>query len=65
MPGEKYHITLVLDLQTDTADDFINVVAANNLMIKNTIYNFLEIPDDDIQLPETDEDMEDDNDLDE
>ena len=45
MPGEKYHLTIVLDLVTDNGGDFINFVAANNLTIKPVVTNFLEIPE--------------------
>ena len=46
MPGEKYHLTIVLDLTTNSGGDYINLVAANNLQIKPVITNFLEIPED-------------------
>lgn len=46
MPGEKYHLTIVLDLVTNSGGDYINLVAANNLQIKPVITNFLEIPED-------------------
>ena len=46
MPGQKYHLNIVLDLQTNTAGDYINLVAANNLKINPVITDFLEIPDD-------------------
>ena len=45
MPGEKYHLTIVLDLVTSNGGDYINFVAANNLQIKPVITNFLEIPE--------------------
>ena len=45
MPGEKYPITIVLDLKTDTGGDYINFVAANNLQIKPVVTNFLEVPE--------------------
>lgn len=46
MPGEKYHLTIVLDLVTNTGGDYINFVAAKNLQIKPIITDFLEIPED-------------------
>ena len=46
MPGEKYHLKIVLDLVTDSGGDYINLVAVNNLQIKPVITNFLEIPED-------------------
>lgn len=45
MPGEKFYITIVLDLVTDNGGDYINFVAANNLSIMPVITNFLEIPE--------------------
>lgn len=45
MPGEKYHMTIVLDLATSSGGDYINIVAANNLQIKPVITNFLEVPE--------------------
>lgn len=45
MPGEKYHLTIVLDLVTNSGGDYINLVAAQNLQIKPVITNFLEIPE--------------------
>lgn len=47
MPGEKYYITIVLDLVTNNGGDYINFVAATDLKIKPVITNFLEIVDDD------------------
>ena len=47
MPGEKYYITIVLDLVTNNGGDYINFVAATDLKIKPIITNFLEIVDDD------------------
>ena len=51
MPGEKYHLTIVLDLVTNSGGDYINFVAANNLQIKPVITNFLEIPEDTTIVP--------------
>ena len=48
MPGEKYHLKIVLDLQTDTGGNYINIVAAGNLKIKPAITNFLDVPEDNI-----------------
>ena len=45
MPGEKYHLKIVLNLTTNNGGDYINFVAANNLQIKPVITNFLEIPE--------------------
>lgn len=47
MPGEKYYITIVLDLVTNNGGDYINFVAATDLKIKPIITNFLETVDDD------------------
>ena len=45
MPGESYHLTIVLDLVTNTGGNYVNFVAANNLQIKPVITDFLEVPD--------------------
>ena len=45
MPGEKFYLTIVLDLVTDNGGDYINFVAANDLSIMPVITNFLEIPE--------------------
>ena len=62
MPGEKYYITIVLDLVTNNGGDYINFVAATDLKIKPVITNFLEIVDDDeytiINGQDSDEEME-------
>lgn len=42
LPGEKYHMTIVLDLRTDSGGDYVNFVVANNLSIMPTTTNFLE-----------------------
>lgn len=42
-PGEKYHLTIVLDLVTDSGGDYVNFVAANDLQIMPVITNFAEI----------------------
>ena len=52
MPGEKYHLTIVLDLVTNTGGDYINFVAAKNLQIKPVITDFLEIPEDPMIIPD-------------
>lgn len=68
MPGEKYHLKIVLNLDTDSGGDYINFVAANNLQIKPVITNFLEIPEETELIPDEDwydedwYDDEDDND---
>ena len=45
MPGEKYYLTITLDLVTDSGGDYINLVAANNLQIKPVVTNFFEVPE--------------------
>lgn len=42
LPGEKYHMTIVLDLKTDSGGQYINYVVANNLTIMSPTTNFLE-----------------------
>ena len=46
MPGEKYYLTIVLDLVTDNGGDYINFVSATDLKIKPIITNFVESIDD-------------------
>ena len=63
MPGEKYHLTIVLNLTTNNGGDYINFVAANNLQIKPVITNFLEIPEEsEAIIPDDQDDDYDDDD---
>ena len=45
MPGETYHLTIVLDLVTNAGGDYVNFVVANNLQIKPVITSFVEVPE--------------------
>lgn len=42
LPNEKYYITVVLDLKTDSGGDYINIVAAQDLKIMETTVNVLD-----------------------
>lgn len=44
MPGEKYYLTIVLDLVTNNGGDYINFVAAKDLKTMPVITNFVEAP---------------------
>lgn len=55
MPGEKYYITITLDLVTNNGGDYINFVAAKDLQIQSITNNFLENNDEDDYTIEYDE----------
>ncbi len=42
LPDEKYYMTIVLDLKTDSGGDFVNFVAVQDLKIAETTANLLE-----------------------
>ncbi len=42
LPDEKYYMSIVLDLKTDSGGDFVNFVAAQDLKIMETTANLLE-----------------------
>lgn len=42
LPNEKYYITVVLDLKTDSGGDYVNIVAAQDLKIMETTVNVLD-----------------------
>ena len=54
MPGEKYYLTIVLDLTTNQGGNYVNIVAADSLQIKQMVNNFLEVPEE-IEIVEEEE----------
>ena len=58
MPGEKYYMTIVLDLTTETGGDYVNFVSASDLEIQPVTTNFVE--PDEIDIEDTDDVISDD-----
>ena len=52
MPGEKYYITIVFDLYTETGGDYVNIVAANNLQIEPVTTSFVDPEEGEVDEPE-------------
>ena len=42
LPGEKYYMTIVLDLKTDNGGTYVNFVSAQDLKVMDTSVNLLE-----------------------
>ena len=46
MPGEKYYITIALNLVTDSGGSYINFVSANDLQVQPISSDLTEVKDD-------------------
>lgn len=46
MPGEKYYVTIVLDLVTESGGDYINFVAISDLQVQSILSDLTEVKDD-------------------
>ena len=52
MPGEKYYMTIVLDLTTETGGDYINFVSASGLQIQPVTTNFIDPDEFEVEMPD-------------
>lgn len=46
LPGQKYYVTISLNLTTDTGGTYVNFVAVNDLQVQSVISDFTEVKDD-------------------
>lgn len=67
MPGEKYYITIALDLVTDSGGAYVNFVSVNDLQVQSVVSDLTEVKDendfssdteDNSDLESEDEDMD-------
>lgn len=45
MPGEKYYITIALDLVTDSGGSYVNFVSVNDLQVQSIVSDLTEVKD--------------------
>ena len=45
MPGEKYYITIVLNLVTDSGGSYVNFVSVNDLQVQSVVSDLTDVKD--------------------